>query len=93
MRDIKSVYQAATLELAEHNLDKVEEKWKGKYSSIIKSWRENWAELSTYFVYPEEIRKMIYTINSIENFNRQLRKVTKTKSSYPSDDTFYKYYG
>lgn len=90
MRDLKSVYQAATLELAEHNLDKVEEKWKDKYPSSIKSWRENWAELSAYFAYPHAIRKMIYTTNSIENFNRQLRKVTKTKSSYPSDDALLK---
>ena len=70
MRDLKSVYQAATIELAEHNLDKVEEKWKSKYPSSIKSWRENWAELSTYFAYPQPIRKMIYTTNSIKNFNR-----------------------
>ena len=90
MKDLKSVYQAATLELAEHNLDKAEEKWKDKYPSSIKSWRENWAELSAYFVYPQAIRKMIYTTNSIENFNRQLRKVTKTKSSYPSDDALLK---
>lgn len=88
MRDLKSVYQAVTLELAEHNLDKVEEKWKSKYLSSIISWWENWTELSAYFIYPQAIRKMIYTTNSIENFNRQLRKVTKTKSSYPSDDAF-----
>lgn len=90
MRDLKSVYQAATLELAEHNLDKAEEKWKDKYPSSIRSWRENWAELSAYFIYPQPIRKMIYTTNSIENFNRQLRKVTKTKSSYPSDEALLK---
>ena len=90
MRDLKSVYQAATLEMAEANLEKVEEKWKGKYPSSIKSWKENWAELSAYFTYPQAIRKMIYTTNSIENFNRQLRKVTKTKSSYPSDEALLK---
>lgn len=90
MKDLKMVYQASTIELAEMNLDKLEEKWKGKYPSSIKSWRENWSELSAYFNYPKEIRKMIYTTNSIENFNRQLRKVTKTKSTYPSDDALLK---
>ena len=90
MRDLKNVYQAATLEMAEANLEKVEEKWKGKYPSSIKSWKENWAELSAYFTYPQAIRKMIYTTNSIENFNRQLRNVTKTKSSYPSDEALLK---
>lgn len=90
MRDLKSIYQAATLEMAEHNLDKIEEKWKSKYSSSIKSWRENWTELSVYFAHPQPIRKMIDTTNSIENINRQLRKVTKTKSSYTSDDALLK---
>ena len=90
MRDMKTVYQAATLELAEHNLDRMEDKWKGKYPGSIKSWRDNWTELSAYFAYPQSIRKMIYTTNSIENFNRQLRKVTKTKSSYPNDDALLK---
>ena len=89
-KDLKSVYQAATLELAEHSLDKIEEKWNSKYPSSIKSWRENWTELSAYFAYPQPIRKIIYTTNSIENFNRQLRKVTKIKSSYPSDDALLK---
>lgn len=90
MKDLKTVYQASTIDLAEMNLDKLEEKWKNRYPSSIKSWRENWSELSAYFNYPKEIRKMIYTTNSIENFNRQLRKVTKTKSTYPSDDALLK---
>lgn len=90
MKDLKMVYQASTIELAEMNLDKLEEKWNGKYPSSIKSWRENWSELSAYFNYPKEIRKMIYTTNAIENFNRQLRKVTKTKSTYPSEDALLK---
>lgn len=89
-KDLKQVYQAATIELAESKLDELEAKWSDKYASGIKSWRENWSELSAYFSYPQAIRKMIYTTNAIENFNRQLRKVTKTKSSYPSDDALLK---
>ena len=56
----------------------------------MRSWRNNWEELSAFFKYPQEIRKIIYTTNAIENFNRQLRKVTKTKSAYPSDDALMK---
>jgi transposase-like protein len=89
-KDLKSIYQAATLDLAEQALGRVETKWKSKYPSSLKSWRDNWVELTAYFAYPVAIRKMIYTTNSIENFNRQLRKVTKTKSSYPTDDALLK---
>ena len=90
MKDLKSIYQANTLELAEQNLERVEEKWKNKYPNSIKSWKENWGELSTYFAYPPAIRKMIYTTNAIENFNRQLRRVKKTKTSYPSEEALLK---
>lgn len=90
MADLKTVYQAATQEQAEENLDMLEEKWGGKYPSSIASWRNNWPQLSTYFKYPSEIRKIIYTTNSIENFNRQLRKVTKSKSVFPTDDALLK---
>ena len=85
MKDLKTVYKASTEELALSNLDIFEEKWGKKYPMCINSWRNNWAELSTYFKYPEGIRKLIYTTNSIENFNRQLRKVTKKKTIFPSD--------
>lgn len=85
MKDLKTVYKASTEELALSNLDIFEEKWGKKYPMCINSWRNNWAELSTYFKYPEGIRKLIYTTNSIENFNRQLRKVTKNKTIFPSD--------
>ncbi len=67
-----------------------EAKWGGKYPLAVKSWRVNWNELSTMFKYPPEIRKLIYTTNAIENFNRQLRKVTKTKSAFVSDDALMK---
>lgn len=90
MADLKLVYQATTEEIALQQLDKLEDKWGGKYSSSIASWRNNWPSLSTYFKYPPELRKMIYTTNSIENFNRQLRKVTKTKTIFPTDDSLFK---
>lgn len=89
-KDLKTVYKAITLDQASNNLLHLEEKWGKKYKAAIKSWHDNWEELTTYFKYPEEIRKIIYTTNSIENFNRQLRKYTKTKSSYPTDDSLSK---
>lgn len=85
MKDLKTVYKASTEELALSNLDIFEEKWGKKYPMFVNSWRNNWAELATYFKYPEGIRKLIYTTNSIENFNRQLRKVTKNKTIFPND--------
>jgi transposase-like protein len=88
--DLKPVYQAATEEIALMALDEFEEKWGKKYPLAIKSWRSHWIEISTMFKYTPEIRKMIYTTNAIENFNRQLRKVTKTKSAFVSDDALMK---
>ncbi|MCI8964715.1 MAG: transposase, partial [Eubacterium sp.] len=64
--------------------------WDSKYPKIYKSWYENWATLSTYFKYPEAVRRLIYTTNAIEGFNRQLRKVTKSKTIFPSDDSLLK---
>ena len=88
--DLKPVYKAPTEELALSALDEFEAKWGAKYPLGVKSWRANWTELSTMFKYPPEIRKLIYTTNAIENFNRQLRKVTKTKSAFVSDDALMK---
>lgn len=90
MRELKAVYQAPTEETALENLDVLEENWGRKYPSSIASWRNNWPQLSTYFKYPQEIRKIIYTTNSIENFNRGLRKVTKAKCVFPTDDALFK---
>lgn len=90
VKDLKEVYQASTEELALENLDQLEEKWGKKYPSSVASWRNNWPQLSTYFKYPPEIRKIIYTTNSIENFNRQLRKVTKSRTIFPTDDALFK---
>lgn len=88
--DLKPVYKAPTEETALASMDEFEAKWGGKYPLAVKSWRFNWNELSTMFKYPPEIRKLIYTTNAIENFNRQLRKVTKTKSAFVSDDALMK---
>ena len=88
--DLKDIYQASTEDAALSALDTLEKKWGTKYPSSVSSWRNNWSQLSTYFKYPPEIRKMIYTTNSIENFNRQLRKVTKSKTIFPSDDSLFK---
>jgi len=90
MADLKRVYQATTEEIALQELDMLEEKWGGKYPNSIASWRNNWPQLATYFKYPPELRKVIYTTNSIENFNRQLRKVTKSKTIFPTDDALFK---
>ena len=90
MADLKSVYSAPDEESALSALDKFSEIWDKKYPKISKSWRENRANLSTYFKFPTEIRKLIYTTNTIEGFNRQLRKVTKTRSVFPTDDSLFK---
>lgn len=90
MVDLKLVYQANTEDIALQQLEALDNKWGKKYPSTISSWRNNWADLSTFFKYPPELRKIIYTTNSIENFNRQLRKVTKSKSIFPTDDALFK---
>lgn len=90
MTDLKRVYAAPTEAIALTELDSFEEKWRLKYPKVAKSWRDNWANLSTYFKYPEEVRRLIYTTNTIEGFNRQLRKVTKSKSVFPNDDSLLK---
>lgn len=88
--DMKEIYTSPNEEAGLAALDRFEEKWNGKYSYAIRSWRNNWAGLSTFFKYPPEIRKVIYTTNIIENFNRRIRKVTKNKRSFPTDDSLFK---
>ena len=90
MADLKRIYAAPTEEIALAELDSFDETWSGKYPKIAKSWKDNWANLSTYFKYPEAVRRLIYTTNAIEGFNRQLRKVTKSKTVFPSDDSLLK---
>jgi putative transposase len=85
MKDLKEVYQAGTLDLAEHYLDELEQKWGKKYPVVIKSWRNNWTRLSQYFKYPEQIRRLIYTTNTVEGYHRMVRKVTKSKGAFTSD--------
>ena len=90
MADLRSVYAAVDEPAALDALDAFSTKWETKYPKISRSWQENWANLSTYFKYPQEVRRLIYTTNSIEGFNRQLRKVTKTRSVFPTDDSLFK---
>ena len=90
MTDLKRVYQAVDEQSALAAPDDFAEIWDKKYPKISKSWRENRANLSTYFKFPEELRRLIYTTNAIEGFNRQLRKVTKSKAVFPTDDSLFK---
>ena len=86
MVDLKEVYQAATRESAEAHLRQLGEKWSDKYAVAIRSWQINWEDLATFFAYPAEIRRLIYTTNSVEGYHRQLRKVTKSKSVFPTPE-------
>jgi putative transposase len=90
MVDLKAVYGAPNEQDALFQLEVFDEKWGKKYPKIAVSWRNNWVNLSTYFKYPQEVRTLIYTTNSIEGFNRQLRKVTKNKGVFPTDDSLFK---
>ena len=90
IRDMKLIYKANNIEDAERELERFEEKWGKKYPAMIKSWKRNWEGLSTFFAYHPEIRKIMYTTNSIEGFNRRMRKGTKTKGALPSERALYK---
>lgn len=85
MRDLKEVYRANTKEVAEHKLDLLEQRWGKQYPVVIKSWRFNWERLSNYFKYPESIRRLIYTTNTVEGYHRMVRKVTKSKGAFTSE--------
>ncbi len=85
MKDLKKVYQSPTKSQAETELLNLEEIWGKKYPIVIRSWNENWDELTTYFQYDTQVRKLIYTTNPVEGFHRQVRKVTKTKGAFPTD--------
>jgi putative transposase len=88
--DLKTIYQAPTREAAEVKLLEMAERWSERYPIAVRSWESNWEDLATMFEYPSEIRRLIYTTNSIEGYNRQLRKVTKTKGAFPTDDAVRK---
>ena len=90
MSDLKTVYKAETKDLAELNLSKLEEKWSKKYPMVLKSWQNKWDMLSTYFKYSHDIRRLIYTTNPIEGFHRQVRKFTKSKGAFTSENALYK---
>ena len=90
MVDLKTVYQAETKDLAEYNLLQLEEKWGDKYPMVIKSWHNNWDNLTTYFKYSSDVRRLIYTTNPIEGFHRQVRKYTKTKGAFTSQNALFK---
>ena len=90
MSDLKTVYQAINEEEALNNLMKFKETWGKNYPSCVKSWEENWDILSTFFAYPAEVRRIIYTTNIIEGLNRQFRSITKTKPSFTNDDSLRK---
>lgn len=90
MADLKEIYNANSEDNAEYQLELFNEKWSGKYPQIYHSWRSNWLELSDYFQYPDELRRLIYTTNAVEGFHRMLRKHTKNKTSFPTDDSLRK---
>ena len=90
MSDLKAVYAAVDENAALNALEVFSERWDKKYPKISISWKDNWPNLSTYFKYPQEVRRLIYTTNAIEGFNRQLRKVTKAKAVFPIDDSLLK---
>jgi len=83
--DLKTVYQAATREQAEANLLQLEQTWGSQYGTAIRSWQNNWDDLATFFEFPKEIRRLIYTTNTVEGYHRQLRKVIKNKGSFPTE--------
>jgi transposase-like protein len=85
MKQLKPVYQAVSKEAAETKLETLEQSWGKKYPVVLSSWQRNWEKLTTYFKYPPDIRRMIYTTNTIEGYHRQIRKVTKTKGAFTSD--------
>jgi putative transposase len=90
MVDLKLVYKATSKDLAEHRLLELGERWGKKYPAVIKSWQANWEALSQYFKYPEELRRIIYTTNIVEGFHRQIRKYTKSKGAFTSENALLK---
>jgi len=88
--DLKTIYKAATREQAEANLRKLDQTWNKKYAVAVRSWQNNWEKLATFFEFAPEIRRLIYTTNAVEGYHRQLRKVTKNKSSFPSPEAVRK---
>jgi putative transposase len=88
--DLRSVYAATTLEAARAALDAFEQQWGSDYPPIVQSWRRNWDRITPFFDYPPEVRRIIYTTNAIESVNMSLRKITKNRGSFPSDEALLK---
>jgi len=88
--DLRLIYAASTVEAAEARLTEFEEKWGADYPAIVQSWRRNWVRIIPFFDYPPEIRRIIYTTNAIESVNMSLRKITKNRGSFPSDEALLK---
>ena len=86
VRDLKTVYQAATREEAEANLGRLTDTWGSQYTISIRSWQNHWEDLATMFDFPAEIRRLIYTTNAVEGYHRQLRKIIKTKAAFPTPE-------
>lgn len=90
LADLKTVYKAATREEAEAHLSKLDQTWGSRYGMAVRSWQNNWEDLATYFEFPAEIRRLIYTTNAVEAYHRQLRKVIKNKGSFPTSQAVRK---
>jgi len=88
--DLKPIYQASTVEEAEQRLDEFAAKWDASYPTISQMWRRNWEHLTPFFAYPADIRKVIYTTNAVESLNMSLRKVIKTRGSFPNQEAAFK---
>jgi len=88
--DLKTIYQAATLEEAEYALEELSEKWDDRYASVSNTWRRQWERVIPFLMFPPEIRKVIYTTNAIESVNSVIRKATKQRKIFPSDDSVFK---
>jgi transposase-like protein len=90
MADLKKIYGAVSEEAALYALEEFREKWNSKYPQIYRMWEANWTDLSAFFKFPDELRRLIYTTNAVEGFHRMLRKFTKTKTNFPTDDSLKK---
>jgi transposase-like protein len=90
INDLKSIYKASTEEIAFLNLEKLQSKWESKYTLAVKPWIVHWENIKTFFAFPEQIRRLIYTTNAVESVHRQLRKVTKNKAVFPTDEALVK---
>jgi putative transposase len=88
--DLKMIYQAPTLDEASYQLEKFSEKWKNAYPMVVKSWQQNWVRIIPMFSFASEIRKAIYTTNTIESLNMTLREIIKNQAMFPSDEAIFK---